>query len=163
MNMVVLSALATLAVAPSAFSADRMTPTEFATKASEAGTAEVELGKLATEKAAAADVKAFGQRMVTDHTKAGTELQALAAKKGLTVTKELNPMHKKALEDLRGKSGAAFDTAYAKQMVMDHNEAVALFTGAEGLPDAELAAFAKKTLPTLKDHQKMAGHLGMKH
>jgi putative membrane protein len=72
-------------------------------------------------------------------------------------------MHKKALEDLRGKSGKEFDTAYAKQMVMDHNEAVTLFTGASALPDADLAAFAKKTLPTLKEHQQMAAHLDAKH
>jgi len=163
MNMIVLGALAAMVAAPVAMSAERLTPNEFVMKASEAGTAEVELGKLAAQKAAAADVKAFGQRMVTDHSKAGAELDAIAGKKNLPTVKELNPTHKKALADLSAKSGADFDAAFAKQMVMDHNEAVALFTGASALPDADLAGFAKKTLPTLKEHQQMASHLGMAH
>jgi putative membrane protein len=163
MKTLVVSALTAMVMASAALSADRLTPNEFVMKASEAGTAEVELGKLAAQKATAPDVKAFGQRMVTDHSKAGAELEALAGKKGISPVKELNPMHKKALEDLRGKSGADFDAAFAKQMVMDHNEAVTLFTGASALPDAELSAFAKKTLPTLKDHQQMAAKLGAAH
>ena len=74
-------------------------------------------------------------------------------------TRMLNAAHKKALEDLRGKSGKEFDAAYAAQMVKDHNEAVALFTAASSLPDSELAGFASKTLPTLRDHQAMAKQL----
>src|SRR5438105_13462235 len=51
-------------------SADR----DFMTKAAVGGMEEVELGRLATQKAANADVKAFGQRMVADHSRAGDEL-----------------------------------------------------------------------------------------
>lgn len=163
MKLIVLGTLAVLTAAPLAWSAERLTPAEFVMKASEAGAAEVELGKLAADKGAAPQVKNFGQRMVSDHTKADTELQAIASKKGLAGTRQLNAMHMKALEELRGKSSNDFDTAFAKQMVMDHNEAVALFTQASALPDAELAAFARKTLPTLKEHQEMAAHLDMKH
>ena len=163
MKILVVSALTALVVASVAWSADRLTPNEFVMKASEAGTAEVELGKLAAQKASAPEVKAFGERMVADHTKAGAELEGIAGKKSLPGTKEPNAAHKKALADLRAKSGAEFDAAYARQMVMDHNEAVELFTAASALPDAELSAFAKKTLPTLKDHQQMAGKLGAAH
>jgi len=137
----------------------KVTASDFVAKASEAGTAEVELGKLASQKGTAPAVRDFGQRMVTDHTKAGSELEAIAGRKSLTPTRMLNAEHKKALEDLRGKSGKEFDAAYAAQMVKDHNEAVALFTAASSLPDSELAGFASKTLPTLRDHQKMAKQL----
>src|SRR6478752_7729721 len=125
----------------------KVTASDFVAKASEAGTAEVELGKLASQKGTAPAVRDFGQRMVTDHTKAGSELEAIAGRKSMMPNAE----HKKALEDLRGKSGKEFDAAYAAQMVKDHNEAVALFTAASSLPDSELAGFASKTLPTLRD------------
>ena len=43
--------------------------------------AEVELGKLATQKASSEDVKKFGQRMVDDHTKANDQLKQIAGNK----------------------------------------------------------------------------------
>src|SRR5581483_8855131 len=42
----------------------------FVRKAAQGGIAEVELGKLATQKASSDEVKKFGQRMVDDHSKA---------------------------------------------------------------------------------------------
>jgi putative membrane protein len=137
----------------------KVTAADFVAKASEAGTAEVELGKLASQKGTSPAVREFGQRMVTDHTKANSELEGIATKKSLTPNKMVNAEHKKAMEDLHGKSGKEFDAAYAAQMVKDHNEAVALFTAASSLSDPELAGFASKTLPTLRDHQSMAKQL----
>src|SRR4051812_47869935 len=61
---------------------------EFVTKAAEGGLAEVELGQTAADKASAADVKTFGQRMVTDHSKANDELKAAASKAGANVPTE---------------------------------------------------------------------------
>ena len=61
---------------------------DFVTKAAQAGLAEVRLGQLAGEKSAAANIKAFGQRMVSDHTKAGEELKTLAAGAGANVPGE---------------------------------------------------------------------------
>jgi len=55
----------------------------FVDHAAEGGLAEVGLGKLAADKAARADVKQFGQRMVDDHSKAGDELSGLASSKGI--------------------------------------------------------------------------------
>ncbi len=97
--------------------------------------------------------------MVADHTKANTELAALAGGKNLKVTRELNAKHKQALQELGAKAGAEFDRAFAQQMIADHNEAVALFTSASRLQDKELAAFATRTLPVLQEHQKQSQHL----
>ncbi len=66
-------------------SADR----EFVRKAAEGGLAEVELGQLATEKASSQDVKQFGQRMVSDHSQANTQLKEIAAQKGVTLPMSL--------------------------------------------------------------------------
>ena len=43
------------------------------------GMAEVELGRMASQRAVHPDVKRFGQMMVEDHTKAGNELKEIAA------------------------------------------------------------------------------------
>jgi putative membrane protein len=53
------------------------TDRNFVHRASNGGLAEVQLGQLAMERAASPEVKQFGQRMVTDHTKANQELATL--------------------------------------------------------------------------------------
>ena len=64
--------------------------TAFAIKAAQGGVAEVEMGKLAVEKGSSADVKAFGQQMVDDHTKANDDLKSVAEKKGMTLPDDMN-------------------------------------------------------------------------
>lgn len=135
------------------------TPATFVKKASMAGMTEVELGKLALEKSKDANVRGFAQRMVSDHGKANTELTAIAKRKNLEVSKSLDSEHQKKVQELSGKSGAEFDAAYAQHMTMDHDKAEALFTSASKGSDAELASFAQKTLPTIKEHQKLAKDL----
>jgi putative membrane protein len=133
---------------------------EFVTKAAEGGLAEVELGQTAADKASAADVKTFGQRMVTDHSKANDELKAAASKAGANVPTEPSASQKKMAAELKQKSGADFDRAYSKAMVKDHKEDVALFKkeAASG-KNADIKAFAQKTLPTLESHLQMAESL----
>jgi len=162
MKRILMTALAMVALASPALAAD-VTASDFVAKASESGMAEVQLGQLAVNKAESADVRAFGQRMVTDHGKANTELATLASRKGLTVSKELNAKHKKAVQDLGAKSGEEFDKAFAQQMVTDHSEAVALFTAASKLDDRDLAGFATRTLPVLQDHHEKSRQLAGSH
>ena len=135
----------------------------FVRQAAAAGMAEVEMGRLATSKASNADVKQFGQRMVDDHSKANDELKAWAAKKNVTLPAELEAAHKATHDRLAKLSGDAFDRAYMKQMVADHNKAVQDFTRAsKTAKDADLKAWAEKTLPTLQEHQKMARDISAK-
>src|SRR5688500_14725755 len=63
---------------------------EFVTAAASGGMLEVELGKVASQKGAAAEVKKFGDHMVTDHSKANTELKSLAGKKNWTIPAKMN-------------------------------------------------------------------------
>lgn len=125
----------------------------FWTTAAQGGMAEVELGKLAASKATNAEVKQFAQMMVTDHTKANTELKTLAAKKNVVLPAEVSSSHKSLMEDLNKQTGAAFDKAYVDAMVDDHEEDVEFFQDkSEDSSDADVKAFAAKTLPTLKMH-----------
>jgi len=136
-----------------------MTPDdkEFVTKAGMAGLAEVQMGNLALSNATSAGVKAFAQRMVTDHSKANAELAQFATAKGLALATELEGDPEAARRHLMSLSGAEFDKAYMKHMVEDHEKAVADFEKASMFAtDADLKAWAGKTLPTLKEHLVLA-------
>ncbi len=100
--------------------------------------------------------------MVKDHSKANAELASLAESKSLKVPAKLDVRHRAMVDALKLRSGASFDAAYAKHMAADHNKAISLFTKESTSSDTDLAAFAKKTLPTLKEHKKLADDLNAK-
>ena len=119
-------------------------------KVAKGGMAEVELGKLATEKAASDEVKKFGQRMVDDHSKANDDLKTLAQNKKITLPADMDPKEKALRDRLSKLSGAAFDRAYMQAMLADHRQDVAEFRKeANSGKDPDVKAFAAKTLPTL--------------
>lgn len=131
---------------------------EFLVKAASGGMMEVELGKLAQQKASNADVKAFGNQMVTEHGKANAELKALAAAKNISIPATPGEDHQKHITDLTALNGAEFDKKYMELMLEDHKEDIELFEDAtkDNEADADVKAFAQKTLPTLKMHLDMA-------
>ena len=121
------------------------------------GMTEVQLGRLATQQGASEGVKQFGQRMVDDHTKANNDLMQWASTSGLTLPTTLDTKHQAMVTKMSGLSGAAFDKAYAKNMVSDHTKAVAMFQKeADRGGDSGLKSFAASTLPTLQEHLSMA-------
>ncbi len=139
--------------------ADRMMQPDsgFVTAAAQGGMAEVEMGKLAVQRASDQRVKDFGQRMVDDHSAANEHLRQVASKKGVTLPSEINARQKATVAKLSRLSGAAFDRAYMADMVSDHKEDVAEFQreASEG-KDTEVKGFAQETLPTLQSHLRMA-------
>ena len=134
-------------------------PSVFVKKAALDGLTEVEAGKVALSKSQDPEIRSFAQRMVTDHGKANAELESLATRKGITAPKKLDADHLALLDSLKSKNGKDFDQAYAEHMNMDHSKAIALFESAAGSNDPDLAQFAKKTLPTLKEHKELAQNL----
>src|SRR5439155_13209315 len=99
----------------------------FVMDAAQGGMAEVELGKLAADKASNDDVKKFGQRMADDHGKANDELKTLAANKNITLPTDLDARDKALRDRLSKLSGPAFDRAYMQAMVNDHVKDVGAF------------------------------------
>jgi putative membrane protein len=132
---------------------------EFVKKAGAGGVAEVQMGELGARKAKDGEVKAFAKRMVTDHTKANTELVVATKGKGLEIPSSAGTMHKAMIDRFQQQDADKdFDRDYMQQMVEDHKSAVELFEIAadDAQLDADLRAYAKKTLPTLRDHLKQA-------
>lgn len=128
----------------------------FVAKATEAGAVEVAVGQLAVTKATSPAVKAFATRMVADHGKANSELARLAADQSIKVSDPSGAVSK-ATAKLSSLTGAEFDRGYMEMMVTAHQNAVMLFEheSTRG-SDATIKAFATKTLPTVREHQKMA-------
>ncbi len=160
------SALVGIAVLMSVWCANAQTPATkngaptkdraFITEAAIGGMAEVDLGQLASSQASNDKVKAFGQKMVADHGKAGDELKRLAASKQVTVPTTLDAKHKAAHDRFAKMSGADFDRAYVADMVADHKKDVADFMKeSTSGKDPEVQAWATKTLPTLQEHLRM--------
>ena len=132
----------------------------FANKAAAGGLAEVQLGQLAAQNAASANVKAFGQRMVTDHSKANDELMAIAKKQNLVLPTAPDAATREMMTSLQGQKGGAFDQAYVQHMVADHRKDVEDFQHeARQGKDPALKNFAQKYLPVLKQHLSLAESL----
>ncbi len=126
----------------------------FFEKAAKSGMKEVTVSQATLDRLMNPQVKAFAQTMVGDHSKANAELMALAAKKGVT----LEPNETK-YENKWSKKTKDLDEDYIKEMIDDHESAVKLFEKASKSDDAEIAAFAQKTLPALQQHLTTARDL----
>lgn len=134
---------------------------DFILQASASDVFEIESSKLALQKGDDA-TKAFAQQMITDHEKTTAELKALLTSgkvQGNPVT-ALTDDHKEEVDDLAKLEGAEFNEEYIDDQVEAHEDAVDLFKryGQEG-ENADLKAWAAKTLPALEHHYKMAQDL----
>jgi len=130
---------------------------EFVSNAGMRGLSEVQMGNLALQRATNAEVKAFAQRMVTDHSNANAELAQLATTKGVALPTELEGEPEIGFEHLSTLSGAEFDTAYMQHVLADHQKDVSDFEKTStSAQDADLKAWAAKTLPTLQQHLRLA-------
>jgi len=128
----------------------------FVMNAAVGGMAEVELGKLAVQKASSESVKSFGQKMVDDHSKANDDLKSVASAQKIDVPVSLDTKHQATIDRLSKLSGAAFDRAYIREMVKDHDQDVMEFKKeSQSGQNSAVRDFAGKTLPTLQEHQRM--------
>jgi putative membrane protein len=136
---------------------------DFVTSAGKGGKAEVEVAQDALAHAQNADVKSFAQKLVDDHTKANSELETFATSHGVTLPSEAQGKMKEAKERLMKLTGKNFDQAFVKQMIEDHTDTIKAFEDeSKNGTDTDLKSWVDKTLPTLRDHLKMAQDLQKK-
>jgi putative membrane protein len=93
---------------------------KFAKDAALGGMAEVQLGKLATQKASRDDIKQFGQKIVDDHTKANDQLKELASKENIPIPDALDSKHQARIDKLSKLSGENFDKAFVVSWNFKH-------------------------------------------
>jgi len=169
MSRIVMFALAAGLSMPGA---SQQTDADFMKKAADAGIVEVEVGRLAMEKASNADVKAYARTVVVDQARANEQLlkmsqsrnvslnaEALKVDLTLPLTSDKGAMQPTTTQ-LMALEGAAFDRAFLDQVVKDHQQAIDLFDEeADKGKDKELRDWAEKVHQTLQDHLKLAKDL----
>jgi putative membrane protein len=137
---------------------------EFLQKSAHGAPMEVELGKLVAARATRDDVRRFAQTMVEDHTREMDELRQLAAKKNMTLDFTPDKEKREKIEEIKQKSGSSLDTDCVEWMVKDHTEDVdSVKKQAESGTDADVKAFAAKSLPMMQHHLEMARQIVWGH
>jgi putative membrane protein len=130
---------------------------------------DIDAGKLAESRGQNADVKAFGELMVKDHTGVNKAATDLVTK--LKVTPEDNDTSKalkaggeKNLAHLKTLKGAAFDKAYIDHEVAYHQQVLDALdkTLIPNAQNAELKALLVKTRPAFVAHLEHAKQLQSK-
>jgi putative membrane protein len=118
---------------------------------------EVKLGEVAKRKGTTAEVKNYGQLMISDHSLALKELHEFADKADANVRGQLLPQQQRAYDEMSKLSGAEFDRAYIAHMVTGHEAAIGAFTKETQLgKNPILKDYAQKTLPMLQSHEGIA-------
>lgn len=119
---------------------------------------ELELSQMAVQKATNPAVKDFANMMVQHHTQAGQEMKQLLSAKGTMIPDTaMLSRHRTRMDLLQNAQGADFDRAYMRIMVDAHEEDVDEYEDeTTDARDADIRAFAKKMLPTLRTHYTRA-------
>lgn len=121
---------------------------------------EIEGGTLAMQRGQTAQTRAYGQRLVTDHTKSLSDAKTLAAKLNITLPTQPDATMQAMLDSFRNASTSAFDRVYAAGEVKDHTEDIAdankeVTTGS----NSSVISNAKNELPTLQTHLQLGQQL----
>jgi putative membrane protein len=121
------------------------------------GLAEVSAARSAEKKATNPAVKEFARRMAAEHAKANDQLKPLAKAANLRLPEALDPDHKAQNSELDKLSGPAFDAAYMRQQLVNHQKtATILQWQITSGQDADLQRYAMRTLPGVLEHMEMA-------
>ena len=132
----------------------------FLRKAAEGGMAEIKLGQLAVQKGGSEGVKAFGQKMVDDHTALNNEMASVADAMGVRLPKTINKEDQAEYDKLNGLSGDEFDTEYLTAMVKDHRKDLREFRmELANAQDPALRDAVEKGEKVIHEHLEMADKL----
>jgi putative membrane protein len=117
---------------------------------------ELRLARLAEKLGTSDLVKQFATRVARDQTKADTELKIIAAKAGMPVAESVGAKDKAFYDTLSGLSGPSFDGVFISAMVTDHREDIAAFQKEADIGNSPIQDYARRMLPTLKEHLRLA-------
>ncbi len=126
---------------------------KFLVNAAEMNLEDIQLGILAQNNSMNAEVKSLGKMIETEHSKAFSDLQALAAKKQITIPTSLTDDGQDANKKLMDKKGRDFDKEYCDMMVSGHKDAIKMFEKASSdATDPDIRNWATSMLPALRTH-----------
>jgi len=118
---------------------------------------EIDMGKMAQDHGTSKGVKDFGKMLVRDHAAADKKVSKLAkdAKVDLKANTPPSDSHPDTIH-----TGAAFDNAFARNMLDDHEKDVAEVKAArDSTADPRLKKLLTELLPVLEKHKMTAQNL----
>jgi putative membrane protein len=149
--------LLALIVAPlAATSALALPAPAFLKSAAQGDQSEVTLGNLAAQRGASAGVRNYGRRLASDHGAHLGKVQALAGRLHVRLTGGMKPDARTTYRSLQTMRGRAFDRMFVQHMIADHRKDIGAYQMQARTGDRETAAFARDTLPTLREHLRIA-------
>ncbi len=130
-------------------------PVAFAQQAAVDDMAQIAMARIAMERAASTDVRAFAQRVMTDCQARQRELEAVAAKNGIALPDKLEPLDQAKVDRLTAYKGEDFDIAYMDLMITEHQQNFLAFEDAAKAGGA-LSTFGQTFLPTVRSDLELA-------
>ncbi len=122
---------------------------------------EIGLGRLAESRAADSGVKAFAERMITEHNAMNQQWAELAQDNGMRFGVEYSPAARQSAERLDHLSGSEFDQAYTAEMIRLHEQDLAAFQGmARSARAPEVRQLAGSGVSTIQAHLALARQVG---
>jgi putative membrane protein len=153
----------TSSLVPSKARAESDDDKKFLAMAAQSDQNEIALSKLAEQRATNPAVKAFAEKMITEHTQMTASMKPFVDAWGLTPPTGPDADHQKELNKLNGLSGNDFDKAYMKDMVSDHSKALSEFTKeAKDTKDVKFRDAVIKGKAVVAAHKNMAYDLERK-
>ena len=128
----------------------------FLRKAAETGDDDIRISTIATQRASRPDVKSFAERVIQHRRSENSELAALASQKGVELSSPTGPRLEKKWSD---KDAEDFDEDYVDKMIDDYESAAKDYEKRATSDDPEIAAHARKGLPALQEHLRLARDL----
>ena len=126
---------------------------DFLKKVTNSGMAEIQLAKLAQQKATIDAVKNFAAMLERDHTAVNEQVKSLAGQRNVALPSTISDDKQKMYNDINKMTGKAFDKDYISMMIKAHGDGISLFEDTRSnASDIDVKNFADKTLPTLKMH-----------
>jgi putative membrane protein len=147
--------------------AKAMDVTELLSRIHNTNLEEIEVGHLAERRGQSAKVKAYGDRLVKDHTVADKQILELAKNEKIqlhepvplsTTDSAKMDMHKQAAAKIKAATDKEFDSAFLAAMTQGHEDAIQMLQSAR-LGDTNVQRMVDKLVPILKEHHEMAAHL----
>lgn len=136
-----------------------------------ANQSEVDLGKIAEQRAHSKDVKAFGKRMVKDHTALDKDAKSWASKNNVTIgAPPEDDAHQAEMQKMQGLKqllqtlgGPEFDKTYMQAMAEDHaKDLVKVRAFGEQTSDKSIVSLLEKAEKVIASHKKEADRLVQK-
>jgi putative membrane protein len=128
----------------------------FLMKAAAGSMAEIQASQLALKKSKNADVKAFAQKMIDDHTMLLANQKPFADQMGVQPPTKLMKPDMDEMARLKSMSGDKFDTEYITAMVGDHHKDLGEFmTERDTTANADLKTVVAQGTDVVKQHTMM--------